>query len=356
MSKKTYRIAHYGTGDTGAQALREVIARPDLELVAHLVHTPEKAGRDAGELVGVQPVGVRAITDFDEFLGCDADCVTYFATDFGREQSQVIDEMAAILASGKNIVTSTMPTLSYPPLVPQDITSRLEEGCAAGKASFFCSGIAPGFTTDAFIIACGSISHAITSITLSERVFMATYQDPMVFNYLGFGQPPDKPAMVDSVGIGGWLGPFTAVAETLGATFDDVRSRREVAVADADYECPAGPIPKGSVATVRFVHEAFVDGKPRVTMSIVYSMIDKVVDSWAPEVADTPDINVRTSQVVIDGTPKVDVTLNISGSHQPGVDATASRVVNAVPTTCDASPGLYSCLDMPVWGRADFTS
>jgi 2,4-diaminopentanoate dehydrogenase len=354
MSPKTYRVAHYGTGDTGAQALREVIARSDLELVAHLVHTPEKAGRDSGELVGVNPVGLSATTDFDEFLACDADCVAYFATDFGREESQVIDEMAAILASGKNIVTSTMPALSYPPQMPREITDRLEDGCKAGNSSFFCSGIAPGYTTDAFIIACGSVSHAIKSITLSERVFMATYQDPMVFNYLGFGRPPDEPAMVESVGTGGFLGPLLAVAKTLGTTFDNVRTRREVAVADADYKCPAGAIPEGTVATVRFVHEALVGGQPRVTMSIVYSMIDKVVDEWAPVIVGTPDINVRTSQVVIDGTPKVDVVLSLSGGDQPGVDATAGRVVNAIPTVCDAAPGLYSSLDMPVWGRADF--
>ncbi len=89
-------------------------------------------------------------------------------------------------------------------------------------------------------------------------------------------------------------------------------------------------------------------------MSIVYSMIDKVVDEWAPVIAGTPDTNVRTSQVVIDGTPKVDVFLSLSGGDQPGVDATAGRVVNAIPNVCDAAPGLYSSLDMPVWGRADF--
>lgn len=354
MSPATYRVAHYGTGDTGAQALREVIARSDLELVAHLVHSPEKAGCDSGDLVGAGPVGITTVTDFDEFLAVDADCVTYFATDFGRDETQVIDEMAAILASGKNIVTSTMPALSYPPQMSSDIIDRLEKGCRAGQTSFFCSGIAPGYTTDAFIIACGSVSHGITSITLSERVFMATYQDPKVFKYLGFGQPPDAPALVDEVGTGGFTGPFLAVAKSLGTTLDDVRTRREVAVADADYECPAGPIPKGTVATVRFVHEAFVGGVPRITMSIVYSMIDKVVDQWAPVIIGPPDVNVRTSQVVIDGTPTVDVVLNLSGSHQPGVDATAGRVVNAVPSTCDAAPGLYSCLDMPVWGRADF--
>ena len=354
MTVKTYRVAHYGTGDTGAQALRNIIARPDFDLVAHLVHTPGKAGRDSGELVGVAPVGLGAIADFDEFLACDADCVAYFATDFGREPSEVIDEWAAILASGKNIVTSTMPALAYPAQMPREITDPLEAACKAGSSSFFCTGIAPGYTTDAFIVACGSISHRIKSITLSERIFMATYQDPMVFQFMGFGQPPDKPTMADTVGIGGWSGQFMALAKTLGTTFNDVRSRREVAVADADYECLAGPIPKGTVATVRLVHEGFVGGEPRVTMSMIYSMIDRVIDDWAPFVDEKPDANVRTSQVVIDGTPKVDVVLNIAGSDQPGVDATAGRVVNAIPSTCDAAPGLYSCLDMPVWGHADF--
>ena len=43
-SAATYRIAHYGTGDTGSQALRGIIARPEFELVAHLVHSPDKVG------------------------------------------------------------------------------------------------------------------------------------------------------------------------------------------------------------------------------------------------------------------------------------------------------------------------
>jgi hypothetical protein len=59
MSGPTYRVAHYGTGDTGSQALRGIIRRPEFELVAHLVHSPEKVGRDSGEIVGLAPVGVH---------------------------------------------------------------------------------------------------------------------------------------------------------------------------------------------------------------------------------------------------------------------------------------------------------
>jgi 2,4-diaminopentanoate dehydrogenase len=111
MTRSTLRIAHYGTGDTGSQGLKGVLSRPGFELVAQLEHSPDKAGRDSGEIVGLEPVGVFATADLDEFLAVDADCVTYFATDFGRERDDVISEMCAMLASGKNVVTSTMPAL-----------------------------------------------------------------------------------------------------------------------------------------------------------------------------------------------------------------------------------------------------
>lgn len=55
MTGPRYRIAHYGTGDTGAQALRSILERPELELVAHLVHSPHKVGHDSGGLVGLLP-------------------------------------------------------------------------------------------------------------------------------------------------------------------------------------------------------------------------------------------------------------------------------------------------------------
>ena len=160
MTGQSYRVAHYGTGDTGSQALRGIIARPEFALVAHLVHSPDKVGRDSGEIVGVAPVGVRATDSLDEFLSIDADCVAYFATDMGRDHDAVIDEMCRMLESGRNIVTSTMPVLIYPPAAPPDVLRRLEDACTAGGTSFFCSGIAPGFTGDAFVLTAASLCAA----------------------------------------------------------------------------------------------------------------------------------------------------------------------------------------------------
>ena len=53
----TYRVIQWATGNVGSRALKTVIEHPDYELVGLYVSSLEKAGKDAGELVGLDPVG-----------------------------------------------------------------------------------------------------------------------------------------------------------------------------------------------------------------------------------------------------------------------------------------------------------
>ena len=58
MGERGLRVAVWGTGGVGAIAVRSVHARPDMELCGVWVHSPEKDGRDAGELAGIDPIGL----------------------------------------------------------------------------------------------------------------------------------------------------------------------------------------------------------------------------------------------------------------------------------------------------------
>jgi hypothetical protein len=46
-----------------------------MELVGAFAFHDEKVGRDAGEIAGIDPLGVRATKDMDEILSVEADCV-----------------------------------------------------------------------------------------------------------------------------------------------------------------------------------------------------------------------------------------------------------------------------------------
>jgi 2,4-diaminopentanoate dehydrogenase len=49
-----YKVVTWGTGNVGSYAVRAVLGHPELELVAHIVSSPEKSGRDVGELIGLE--------------------------------------------------------------------------------------------------------------------------------------------------------------------------------------------------------------------------------------------------------------------------------------------------------------
>ncbi len=53
----TYRVIQWSTGNVGRHALRCIARHPDLELVGLWVHSPDKAGKDAGEIAGIAPDG-----------------------------------------------------------------------------------------------------------------------------------------------------------------------------------------------------------------------------------------------------------------------------------------------------------
>jgi hypothetical protein len=343
------RVAHFGTGHTGMLVLRQILRRHDLELVGHLVHTPHKAGIDSGVIAGLEPVGVQATTSFEAFCELDADCVTYCATEFGREVDDVIDQMCLLLKSGKNVVTTTFVRLVYPQSLPTELFDALEKACATGQSAFFGTGIAPGFTTDALPVHCATLSAAPRTVRIAERILQGTYSDPLSFAALGFGATPtggitDLPA---DAWVTHFAGTMRMLSDGLGWTLDSIRARQDLWLADRDYVFAAGPVPQGTVAGIRLRFDGIVAGEARLQLSWVYTMPDDSGDTWDPVRLAASAARLFT-HIEIDGAPRVDVTFELAGGDLPGADATATRAVNAIAAVCQATPGVHSALDLVV--------
>ena len=95
----SHRIIQWATGGVGRAAIQGIVNHPELELVGCWVHSRKKAGRDAGEIAGVGPLGVVTTNDKDALLALDADCVLY------SPLMPDAAEVERILRSGKNVVT-----------------------------------------------------------------------------------------------------------------------------------------------------------------------------------------------------------------------------------------------------------
>lgn len=348
-----YRVAHVGTGYTGSIALRQILQSPTLTLVGHLVHSFDKVGRDSGELVGEPAAGVIATGRFDELLALDADCVTYFAAVSGRDGNDVVDQLAAMLASGKNVVTPAYHALFHPPSLDDASRTKLETACRQGNSSVLATGIAPGFATDILAVHAASMTALPTSVAVQERIPCGGYRVPGFFTMLGFGRTAEQDTAMYRPGsmIPVVTPPLRLLAQGLGLTLDEIREHRDIALADRDYRFDVGEIPAGTIASVRMRFDGIVGGRQRVRYSSIWSMPDDAVEDWPPGIT-TGSPTRRLTRITVDGDPPLQLDFALNGGELPGSTATAARVLNAIPVVCAADPGVLSALDVVVAAHA----
>jgi hypothetical protein len=103
------KVVQWGSGNVGRSAIATLAARPGLDLVGLLVSTPDKVGRDAGTIAGIEPIGVIATDDVEQILALDADVVIHMPLPslvHGDDPGADLDNFCRLLASGKHVITT----------------------------------------------------------------------------------------------------------------------------------------------------------------------------------------------------------------------------------------------------------
>ena len=351
--KSSYKVAVWATGGVGKYAIRTIADRPNLDLVGVWVHSESKHGKDAGELAGIDPMGVLATQDESEILDGDADCVVYAAPAPPRMKA-AIGDLRRILAAGKNIVTTAVPGLVYSRgSMPPKVIDAIRSAAQAGQSSLFSSGIEPGFGADLFPIALMSMSHKVYSVRGIEITNYSEYGAEYDMRELfGFGQPLDYQGGLKAPGTlrWGWGAAVTMVADALGVELDDIRETCEFQATPRDISTAFGLVEAGTVGATRAACIGIVDGVEVVTIEHVDRIADDLSPDWPKGRTGGTDGIWR---VVIDGEPTFDAEFEVG--YRPGDNhsdhgllATGMRAVNAIPLVCDAEPGIVDALHIPL--------
>jgi hypothetical protein len=356
MAGSAPRVVVWSTGGIGSIAVRAVAENPDTELVGVWVHSADKAGRDAGEIIGIGPIGVMATNDADALIALNPDCVVYAASGPERDAAAVPDYVR-LLEAGINVVTTTVNRLIYPPgFEPDTWRDQLTRAAEAGGVSLYASGIEPGFAADHLVLMLATQSKSIRTIKASE---IALYDDyPVVetmMDAMGFGRPLDYTPMLAYPGaIAFQWGPgLRLIAHGLGLKIDEVRERFDRVPTDRDLQVAFGTAEAGTCGALRTQAIAVIDGREVITIEHVNRLAPDLGLEWAERV-DDPVYRIR-----IEGEPDIacDMTASLRDPRASGsvMDAgagamvsTAMRVVNAIPYVIEAKPGLLSALDIPL--------
>jgi hypothetical protein len=336
------RVVQWATGGVGIAAIKGVLEHPELELVGCWVHSEAKSGKDVGEIIGVEPLGVTATNDVGAILALDADAVIY------APLMPNPDEVAALLKSGKNVVTPV--GWFYP---SEKEAAPLRAAALDGNVTLHGTGIAPGGISDKFPLMMSIMSTGLTFVRAEEFSDLRTYEAPDVLRYvMGFGDTPEKALTgpMQKLLDGGFIQSVKMIVDKAGFNVDPkIRARQEIAVATAPIDSPMGVIEPGQVAARKFHWEALVGDEVVVRVTVNWFMGEENLDpawTFGPE--------GQRYEIEVKGNP--DITVSFKGFQsefgdeppESGIVATAAHCVNSVPAVCAAEPGIVTYLDLPL--------
>ncbi len=172
----TYRVALWGTGWAGRQAIPGILGHPDLELAGTYVTDPDKDGRDVGELAGIPPIGLLATSDVDQIMDLRVDChLVMLLGHRPRTAAAVIERICTILEAGQNVSQTSIVPLYYPEFAPVAMRDQVEAACRRGGSSCYGTGVFPGVMSDVIPMALLVGCERVDRIRITEMLNYLEY-------------------------------------------------------------------------------------------------------------------------------------------------------------------------------------
>jgi 4-hydroxy-tetrahydrodipicolinate reductase len=351
----TIRVFQVATGNVGTEMIKRIAAHPDLTLIGLHCYTPEKIGRDAGEIAGLAPNGVIATGSIDEIIAARPDVVTFHGV-FPDE-----DLYVKVLEAGINIVTTAdwitgwHRDTNHPHASGRKVSELLAEACAKGGATFYGTGMNPGLNQILGVVCSADVAE-ITNVTTIESVDVSCHHSADTWKEVGYGLPVDDPRLP------GMLEKYTRVfadsvllmADCFDMPLDEVTFSYELGACTKDVDLGWYRLPKGSLGGSYIKYQGLVDGEPKIETHLEWQMTPHTDPSWDIKGCYITQIMgdpcVYNKHMIF---PKPGVDLSDPSSFASiGMTVTGLPALNAIKSVVAAAPGLVTSADLPLRGFA----
>ncbi|HQV19016.1 MAG: dihydrodipicolinate reductase [Gordonia sp.] len=345
------RVFQVATGNLGTETIGRIQRHPDLELVGLHCYSPEKIGRDAGEIVGIDPVRVTATGTVEEIIAVAPDVLTFHGV-FPDE-----DLYVKVLEAGINIVTTADWITGYhrdtnhPHPSGRKVSELIAEACERGGSTFYGSGMNPGLNQILGIVHTADVAE-IEHISVTESVDVSCHHSVDTWKAVGYGRPVDDPTIPDS------LYKYTAVfadsvylmADAFGLELDEVRFTYELGACTKDVDLGWYQLPKGSLGGNFISYQGVVDGVTRIESNLEWQMTPHTDPSWDIKgcyiTQITGDPMVYSKHMIFP--PKGMDLSNVDNFAKIGMTVTGMPPLNALRSVVAARPGIITSNDLPL--------
>ena len=323
------KAVQYGCGPIGCSVARFASQRPDIELVGAIDIDAKLAGRDLGELAGLdKKLGVSISGDADAVLSQTKPDVVLLTT--ASSFKAAYPQVEKCLKAGTNVV-STSEELAFPHRKEPQMSAELDRLAKANGVTVLATGVNPGFLMDTWPLVMTGVCQQVKHIKV-VRVQDASPRRGPFQKKIGAGCTLEE--FKERVATGtlrhvGLPESIAMIASGLGWELDDITESIEPIVAKERVITKFVTVEPGQAAGVKQVGSGTRAGQELILLEFAAAV-------GAPESYDA---------VYITGTPNMEVVIK-GGTH--GDIATAAMVVNSVHRVVDAPPGFITMKDLPL--------
>jgi 4-hydroxy-tetrahydrodipicolinate reductase len=328
---ESVRVVSYGIGVIGKRLARHLLTKKGVEIVGAIDINPEIVGKDLGEVLGIDALGVIISNDADGVLSkTKPEIVCHTTMSYLR---QTYDQFAQILRHGVNVV-STCEELAYPYATKEggEYAEKLDQLAKENSATLLGTGINPGFLMDTLPIFLTGVCTRVDDIYITRQMDAATRRVPFqkkIGAGLSIGEFSEKITNHEITGHVGLEQSIQMIADAVGWELDEIKvDQVQPVVLDEDGASDAIEVPKGHNAGSMQMAYGMKEGKALITMDFkAYIGAPEEFDSVT--IRGEPPINEKTSPCV----------------H--GDFGTIAITSNMIPQVINSDPGFKTMVDMP---------
>jgi 2,4-diaminopentanoate dehydrogenase len=345
------RVVIWGTGYVGKMVIPEVLRHPSFELVGVGVRSPDKAGRDVGDICGIERTGIIATSDVHDLIALQPDALVHYGPTAAFANENLRD-IGAFLRAGIDVCSTAMTPWVWPGMaaIPPSWTEPITDACAAGHASCFTTGIDPGFANDLLPMTLMGLCGEVRQVRALEILDYTNYEGDDE-DEMGIGRLPDFVPLLEhrDILVMSWGATVPMMAHAVGIELDEITTTWEKWATETPVTTAKGVIAPGHVAAIRFTINGIYRGEPRICLEHINRVGAAAAPDWPHGTQDD------VYRVVIDGSPSITQETSFRFSDGSGRDAAAAgclatglRALNAVPAVNQLPAGWVTALDLPL--------
>jgi 2,4-diaminopentanoate dehydrogenase len=333
---RTVPVALLGLGKLGTSVVEALLDRWDVRIVSAVDLDPARVGRDLGELLGRDPIGV--IVD-DELPAAREGGVAMIMT--GSRMREVRPVIEAMLERGYDVLTSA-EELAYPwHEFPED-SRELDELARRHGRRVLGAGANPGFLMDVVPVVLSLSTRELARVSVTRSLDLRPHRAHRLIRF-GLGKSPEAFAALTPEEAHGHIGfrqSIDAVADALAWQLDavDETPLQPAVILSQPRSGEHVTLEAGTVGVVRQTARGVVDGGGGVELCEYFGFIDAADD------IPTGD------EYAIEG---VDQAYSVA--VRPGVQSfttTPAVMTNLLGALTMAEPGLRCVYDFEIWALA----